>query len=82
MIEGQMVTTQMYISGILLHRYCMDILSDQMKEIEGNVDKLNQKMIPVPMGMMAYEDKDEFDKVNLDKKNAEKKHRNSKQSVV
>jgi hypothetical protein len=55
-----------------------------MKEIEGNVDKLDQKMIAVPMGMMAYEDKDELDKGNLGKKNAGKggsKQRNSKESV-
>ena len=55
-----------------------------MKEVEGNVDKLDQKMIPVPMGMMAYEDKDELEG-NLSKKKGEKvgsKQRNSKESVV
>ena len=32
MIEAEMVATQMYISGILLHRYCMDILREGLRE--------------------------------------------------
>lgn len=33
LIEAEMVATQMYISGILLHRYCMDILKDELKDV-------------------------------------------------
>lgn len=61
LIEAEMVATQMYISGILLHRYCMEILSEELKDIEGNVDLIDQKNIPIPMGMMIYQSKDEVD---------------------
>ena len=54
MIEAEVTATQMYISGVLLHRFCMDILRDEIKDIEGNVDQFTQSNIPIPMGAMIY----------------------------
>lgn len=60
MIEAEVTATQMYISGVLLHRFCMDILRDEIKDIEGNVDQLVQSNIPIPMGTMIYEAKQQL----------------------
>jgi hypothetical protein len=69
-----MVATQMYISGILLHRYCMDILLEELRDRNGNMDRIDQMNIPIPMGMMIYESKDEIDKdKNLKTKEASSK---------
>jgi hypothetical protein len=32
----------------------MDILRDEIKNTEGNIDKINQSNIPIPMGTMIY----------------------------
>lgn len=48
----------MYISGVLLHRFCMDILRDEIKDTDGNADQISQSNVPVPMGAMIYEAKE------------------------
>ena len=47
----------MYISGVLLHRFCMDILRDEIKDLNGNIDQFSTSNVPVPMGAMIYEAK-------------------------
>lgn len=54
MIEVELAATEMYFSGILLHRYCMDLIREMMETSEGNAPSIDQNNLPIPKPMLIF----------------------------
>lgn len=54
MIEVELAATEMYFGGVLLHKYCMDLLKEQLFNSQGNGNQIDPSNLPIPKNTLIF----------------------------
>ena len=62
MIEVELAATEMYFSGVVLHKYCMDLIKQQLYNSQGNGNKTDPLNLPIPKPTLIFNHFGEIEK--------------------